>query len=198
MNLHEFIEDENSKYKRIEKIEKEIAENTKKLPLLESDYKKAVTEDSANIDELFEEIETMKRKLKADKHKLETLKEVTAGHLQDNAYKVMNDFIAVVEPSYIARVGKVSEEIRKLKADYIKKAKELRKEVSQINKEYGQATKQHGEIMSENNLDKHKLNQVKQGLYKKLDNALYGEYSYIISESTEITQQHITGGPQWN
>lgn len=191
MNIKQLLEDEQQKKDRITAIQREISKNEKKLPVIQIEYKNSVAADSEYVDELFEEVEMIKRKLKADKHKLETLKDITKEHLKDNAYKVMENYSSEVEPTYKKRVEEVSEKIRNLKSEYINNAKKLQKEVIQINKEYCDVTRQHAKVMERNNLTKNELDTIENGLYKKLDNALYNDYDYIVSESVEVTKHNI-------
>src|SRR5699024_8520228 len=126
-NLETHLEEVKQKRQRVTDLKNSIEEQEKQLPYLQEEYRDAVANDSDNVDDLFHEMETLESKLKADKHKLDTLKEVTEDHLRKSAMQVLDSFHEV-KPNFEQR-GK------EIKDKYYETLKRHKEEMDSINKE---------------------------------------------------------------
>lgn len=185
--LEEHYKEVEQKEARMTALEGDIKENERILARLREDYKTAVIKDSDNIDELFHEIESIEKKLKADKHKLKTLQTVTEDHLKKHAIEVLNGYETDVVQKYQSQADKISEKIEQAKKEYISKIKGYRKEFNEINEEYHQTARQYGRILRDNGIEKGDINHQ---LYKKIDDTNYGVITFLKVAQSEITQHN--------
>lgn len=189
--LEEYFKEVEQKNARIADLEQEIKDNERRLPKLQDEYKKAVANDGTNIDDLFHEMESLEKKLKADKHKLETLRTVTNEHLKKSALKILESYNKDVRTKYDGLADKINEKIRKAKQEYIKAIHKLNEEVTALNNEFNKVNRQYGNIMHDNNI---KRQEIDSSLYKILDDATYGVERYLDIEHKDISLQAIIKG----
>lgn len=189
--LEEHFKEVEQKNARIADLEQEIRNNESRLPKLQDEYKKAVANDGTNIDDLFHEMESLEKKLKADKHKLETLRTVTNEHLKKSALKILESYNKDVRAKYDGLADKINEKIRKAKQEYIKAIHKLNEEATALNNEFNKVNRQYGNIMHDNNI---KSQEIDSSLYKILDDATYGVERYLDIDNRDISLQAIIKG----
>lgn len=189
--LEEYFKEVEQKNARIADLEQEIRDNERRLPKLQDEYKKAVANDGTNIDDLFHEMESLEKKLKADKHKLETLRTVTNEHLKKSALKILESYNKDVRAKYDGLADKINEKIRKAKQEYIKAIHKLNEEATALNNEFNKVNRQYGNIMHDNNI---KSQEIDSSLYKILDDATYGVERYLDIDNRDISLQAIYEG----
>lgn len=189
--LEEHFKEVEQKNARIADLEQEIRNNESRLPKLQDEYKKAVANDGTNIDDLFHEMESLEKKLKADKHKLETLRTVTNEHLKKSALKILESYNKDVRAKYDGLADKINEKIRKAKQEYIKAIHKLNEEATALNNEFNKVNRQYGNIMHDNNI---KSQEIDSSLYKILDDATYGVERYLDIDNRDISLQAIYEG----
>lgn len=189
--LEGFYNDTEQKKERISNLKVEIAKNEKELARLKDEYKKAVVEDSANIDDLFYQIEETEKKLKADNHKLKTLESVTKEHLKKNAIEVLEGYNRDVVEVYQDKVNKVGEKIKQAKQEYISKVAKYREEILAINEKYSQKTREYGHLLATHDIQK---GEISYSLYKTLDDARYGVITPLVTVRAEVTEGEIRNG----
>ncbi|HLR02837.1 MAG TPA: hypothetical protein VK111_08875 [Virgibacillus sp.] len=186
--LNEFKKEAKQKKERVANLEQSIKNNEENLSELESKYKESVIEDSPNIDELFHKMESLQSKITADKHKLKTLKSVTDEHLKVSAVNVLKAFPDDVSLVYMKKVDKVNDRIKQSKKDYVQEVASLQNEVAEINNEHNQIAREYGRIMKSVDITKSDINTT---LYLELDDATYGAFKAIPSESIAISDNDI-------
>lgn len=189
--LKEFDQEVEQKKGRITDLENDIRANKDALADKEKEYKEAVANDNNNIDDLFREIEHLQGKVKADEHKLGTLRTVTDEHLKKSALNVLSGFYSDVNSVCVDKLEKVNEQIRKAKADYIKKVDSLQDEAYTIIDERNEKTRDYGRLMHQNNLDGREVNQIHRNLYRELDNARYGEFKVMEVEFATVNANEV-------
>lgn len=189
--LEGFYNDTEQKKERISNLKVEIAKNEKELAKLKDEYKKAVVEDSANVDDLFHQIEETEKKLKADNHKLKTLESVTKEHLKKNAIEVLEGYNRDVVEVYQDKVNKVGEKIKQAKQEYISKVAKYREEILAINEKYSQKTREYGHLLATYGIQKGEINN---SLHKTLDDARYGVITPLVTVRAEVTEGEIRNG----
>lgn len=189
--LESFLDDKNQKKERISNLKTEIAKNEKELAKLKDEYKKAVVEDSANVDDLFHQIEETEKKLKADNHKLKTLESVTKDHLKRSAIEVLEGYNRDVVEVYQGKVDKVGEKIKQAKQEYIAKVAKYRQEIMEINEEYSQETRNYGHLLATHDIQK---GEISYSLYKTLDDARYGVITPLVTVRAEVKEGEIRNG----
>lgn len=155
--LEEHLKEVEQKRGRISELEKTIKENEAKLTKLQEEYKMAVINDADNVDDLYHESEELQKKLKADKHKLKTLKSVTEDHLRKSAVKVLEGFYNV-KPKYQGRVEKVKQQIEEERKRHKEVMAALIKEGLEINEEYTEEASKYWNLIHDHNI---------QGVWKK-------------------------------
>src|SRR5699024_5493868 len=189
--LKEFDQEVEQKKGRITELENDIRANKTALADKEKEYKEAVANDSNNIDDLFYEIERLQGKIKADEHKLGTLRTVTDEHLKRSALNVLSGFNSDVNSVYVDKLEKINEQIRKAKADYIKMVDSLQDEAYTIIDERNDKTRDYGKLMYSNNLSKQEVNQIHGNLYRELDNARYGAFKKMEVEFATVNEIEV-------
>src|SRR5699024_2196896 len=190
--LEKFKKESEHKKNRIKKLEKSIRDNELTLVTKEEDYKKAVANDDNNIDDLFHEIDDLQRKIRADKHKLSTLRTVTKEHLKKSAINVLTGFETDVNGTYRTKIEKLNEQIKQAKEKYIDEAIKIKKEVMKVNDERNALMREYGNIMKSNGLDRKDINHISSNLYMKLDDATHGVYSGKSTINYEITSKEVS------
>lgn len=133
--IDEHLQEVKQKGERVSDLKKSIAQNESLLTKKEAEYKEAVINDSSDIDNLYHEIESLKKKLQADRHKVKTLEEVTEEYLRESAYDVLLTFPTVVKP-FAADVKGVQSEIKKEVERHEKAMRGLRGKGEEINARY--------------------------------------------------------------
>src|SRR5699024_230670 len=189
--LKEFDQEVEQKKGRITELENDIRANKTALDDKEKEYKEAVANDSNNIDDLFYEIERLQGKIKADDHKLGTLRTVTDEHLKRSAINVLSGFNQDVDQAKREEIGDIVTQLNQAKADYIHKAKKLQKEVIKINREYGELARKYGNVMHDNDLTPEEVNEISNNLYRELNEATYGVFNSLGQISYIITEQEL-------
>lgn len=189
--LEEYFKEVEQKNARIADLEQEIRDNERRLPKLQDEYKKAVANDGTNIDDLFHEMESLEKKLKADKHKLETLRTVTNEHLKKSALKILESYNKDVRAKYDGLADKINEKIRKAKQEYIKTVHKLSEEAAALHNEFNNVNRQYGNIMHDNNI---KRQEIDSSLYKILDDSTYGVERHLNIDNRDISLQAIIEG----
>src|SRR5699024_1758673 len=155
---------------RIEQLKDDINTSQSYLVKIESDYKQSVIENADNIDDLFHEMEKLKGKIKADKHKLSTLKEVTQEHAIHDAVETANHFLQVKD-DYIEKGKKIVAELEKAKREYIDKLGALDK----FHSEYKQVQSKYYNLLKRYDLhdpDKNK-GKINSSLVRSIEKELY-------------------------
>jgi len=184
--LNEYLQEAEQKKARVDDLKQSIKQNRDTLTRSRQEYKKSVAEDKNNIDDLFHEIEALENKIRADKHKLQTLETVTEEHLKDNALKVMEGYRSDVVNAYQSKADKVNTQIQQAKSDYAKQVKKLSDEIVQINQEYNSEIVRYAEVAEDNNLSKNELNRINSRLHLTLDDALHGVRGHVKTVDTDI------------
>lgn len=185
----EYMKKEQEHQERITSLKQEIKKDQQSLVDINQEYRDAVAAgDDDSIDPLFMEMEKLQKKIKADNHKLETLKSVTNEHLKKSALKLLEGYKVDVEAHYQGLADKVNEKIKKAKKDYSLKVSELMKEISKINEEYNQDARKYGQVMKNNGIEKKDIS-VQQFL--EFDDAASGVKKSVNVESVLFSQEEL-------
>src|SRR5699024_7566606 len=93
--VKEHYSEVNKRNERINQLDSEIKDNEQRLATAEKEYKQSVIDNSDNVDDLFYEMDRLKNKIKADKHKLTTLENVTNEFALNHARDTIHSFVDV-------------------------------------------------------------------------------------------------------
>ena len=173
------------KTSRVTELNNDIENDIKKLDVLKKEYEQAVVDDLDDVDNLYHEMNDLERKIKADKHKLVTLKKVTNEHLKKSALKVLSTFNDFHE-GYKSRGELIEKELEKAKQDYIKQARKLREEKKSLQSEFNQEGRKYGQLMRDHELTKQEVNEVTRNRYITVQDGLYGGFMPVVRLDYEI------------
>lgn|SRR5699024_5224141 len=149
--LNDFLQEEQQKRQRITDLHRTIKDDESKLGELQTEYKEAVAGDTDNVDDLFHEMESIESKIKADKHKLETLTDITKDDLRCKALEAVQDFPRI-KGEYTDKVHSIHKRMAKENERHKEAMQELIIEGTSINDEYISRAREHSAILERNEI----------------------------------------------
>jgi|SRR5690625_957653 len=165
MKVKQYNDEVKQKHKAIDELKNFIAEMEERTPVLEQQYKDSVSKGGNDVDDLFHEIESLKKKIRADKHKLKTLQEVTDEHLDGVAMEVLKGYDKHVRVKHENKVSKALEVIEQAKSEYIKSLDVI----DGLNDSFIDDTAKYWQIIRQRDLDKRKVNTISNQFYTAIE-----------------------------
>lgn len=163
--LDTFLQEEQQKREREDKLRQVITDDKTMLIQARTEYEGAViADDDLKTNELFQKIEHLENKIKADEHKLKTLVSVTDRHLKESAIATVRTFKSEVIPRHKHKVDAAVQKIEKAKQAYIDALDVL----DGLNEAYNAERSEYRPILHRYNLQQREVNN-KDSLYNNID-----------------------------
>lgn len=164
--LDTFLQQEQQKKDKVAELTQKIADAQATLSQTRLDYEAAVIDDNdKETNRLFQQIEKYENQIRADQHRLETLKAVTDRHLRESAIETLRTFHSEVRAKHKAKADKAIEQIEQARAKYIQSLNVL----DGLNEAYNAERNEYKPLLNRYGLNRRDIDE-SNSLYSHIDN----------------------------
>lgn len=185
--LDTFLQQEAQKKDKVAELTQKITDAKATLSQTRLDYEAAVIDDNdKETNRLFQQIEKYENQIRADQHRLQTLKTVTDRHLRESAIETLRTFPSEVRAKHKTQAAKAIEQIEQARAKYIQSLNVL----DGLNESYNAERNEYKPLLNRYGLDRRDIDE-SNSLYSHIDNV-----GNIAPRKTDmiVTYDHIQKG----